>query len=473
MVGFFGNILVVDDDEIIRLLFQKKLEEVGFDVYQAGTGAELVAALKMRSYDAILLDLCLGKEDAFDYLPIIVREHPHSAIIMMSAFGSIALAVSAMEQGAATFCAKSKDINEIVSEVTKRCRPKVVLNTVEMDPKSYGFIAESAIARQLWTKIIRIASVGTTVLLQGESGTGKEVIARSLHGLSDRKDGPFVAINCAAIPEQLLEAELFGYRKGAFTDAKLDHKGLFERCYGGTLLLDEIGDLPQKLQVKLLRVLQEQEVSPIGSSRPVKIDVRIIAATHKNLKSLTAVGEFREDLYYRIAVISLEVAPLRARIDDIIPLASHFIREFSARFGRDIRMPSVELLTRLKAYTWPGNIRELRNAIERGVVLSLDGKLALGDVLPETNDLINESAVTKDPLRFDEAKRDFERRYLRNLLTATKGNISEISRISGRYRTDVYRLLARHGIVPENYRDDNTDESAVDCGAHRENSIPV
>lgn len=304
-------------------------------------------------------------------------------------------------------------------------------------------------------------------MIQGESGTGKEVVARVIHECSGRSEERFEAINCAAIPENLLESELFGHVKGAFTDAKSDRKGIFEICSKGTLLLDEIGDMPLSLQSKLLRVLEEKEVVPLGASKPIQVSTRVIAATHRDLIEEIDAGNFREDLYFRLSIVPLQIPPLRRRKEDILILANAFVEEFNERFKKTIQLPKNDVAQRLIHYDWPGNIRELRNCIERAVVLSPDSELHLEDLFSHLYQAGREKKVVAAQgtpldqnlldskifeLPLTEAKQAFEKVYIEMLLEKTGGNISEVARICGRYRADIYRLFDKYGIDPNHFR---------------------
>lgn len=295
--------------------------------------------------------------------------------------------------------------------------------------------------------------VDSTVLVLGESGTGKELVARALHQLSKRSSNRFEAVNCAAIPENLLEAELFGCKKGAFTDAKADRKGLFEICNDGTLFLDEIGEMPVHLQSKILRALQEKEVTPLGASKSIKIKTRVVAATNQNLDRLVREGKFRKDLFYRLSVLQIMVPPLRDRNEDIELLAAYFTDRLAKQFDKKIEPLSSELTVRLSSYEWPGNVRELYNSLERAVVLSSDGRLSTGDIfshLESNDDYTSIGSGEFKPLQ--EAKEDFERHYLEKLLDSTGGNVSQASKIAGRMRTDMYRLFSKHNIDPNSFK---------------------
>lgn len=456
MADFYGKILVVDDDVTLRKLLEATLEASGFQCDSVADLAAMRKAIRERSYDAILLDLILGDEDGLSAIPFLVSEAPHAKIVMMSAHGTIEIAVSAMEQGATAFISKSKDPDNIIAELKRRLakRPGAQNNG---NGASFGIIGTSPAIREVVARINQIKDVDTNVLITGETGTGKELVARAIHQASLRHGKRFEAINCGAIPGTLLESELFGHKKGAFTDAKSDRKGIFEICSNGTLLLDEIGEMPNELQVKLLRVIQEKKVTPVGSTESVYVDSRIISATHQNLADAIHHGSFREDLYYRLAVITINIPPLRERVSDIPLLIAHFLDLFNEKFNKSVAPPGRDLEARLTSYQWPGNIRELKNAVERGVVLAVDGKLNIDDMLmPVLTEGGSSSTEETDPAFIEktlsEAKQDFERRYLQQLLEATRGNISEMARISGRYRTDIYRLLSKHGVEWEDFR---------------------
>lgn len=457
-----GQILIVEDDDVARELLDATLSQAGFSVTTARDIDSLVTALGQKTFDALLLDLFLGDEDALGILPFVVRNYPYTKIIMMSAQGTVELAVAALQQGASTFITKSKNPQDILKELTERLkRPALAPASPTFKLGEHGIIGESPAILRIQKQIELIKDVDSTVLIVGESGTGKEVVARAIHSASNRAQRRFEAINCGAIPASLLESELFGHKRGAFTDAKADRKGIFQITQGGSLLLDEIGEMPLELQVKLLRVLQEREITPLGSGQAVPIDVRVIAATNRNPLEEARGGTFREDLYYRLAVITIELPSLRERKSDIPLLVKHFLEKINQRFSKEVSPPSASLEARLMAYDWPGNIRELQNAVERGVILSVDGKLHLEDMFQSLDHratrMVQQAAQTSpsdDALTksLSDAKQDFERAYLRQLLEMTRGNIAEVARISDRYRADVYRLLSKHGLEWEEFR---------------------
>jgi DNA-binding NtrC family response regulator len=456
------QLLVVDDDITTGELLQAAFEERGFRVSRATDLTSMRARLRERSFDCVLLDLFLGSEMGLEALPELVREYPYTKVFVMSASGTVQLAVDALEKGASTFLCKSKDPRELVPVVVEKLAAVSPAGSVSGSQvtEAAGLVGRSGAMRELAEKVQRFASIDSTVVVTGESGTGKELVARAIHRLSPRANGRFEAVNCGAIPENLLESELFGHRRGAFTDAKTDRKGLFEICDGGTLFLDEIGEMPLSLQVKLLRVLQEFEVMPLGAGSPVRVNTRVICATNRNLAREVEQGRFRADLYYRISVLHVHLPPLRERASDIPLLVESFLEKFNRRFHRDIAPPSRELMARLETYSWPGNIRELQNAVERAVVLSTDGQLHLEHMFDPSTRTDEDptanagedrtSALWSSPL--SEAKRHFEKAYLEHLLEVTGGNVSEVARLSGRYRTDIHRLLSKYGVESSTYR---------------------
>ncbi len=463
--NYKGQVLIVDDDAIMLELLEANLEEAGFRVSTAKNLTEFRQKTHERTFDFVLLDLFLNDESGVEAIPFLVRESPYTKVIMMSANGTVELAVDALEKGASSFIAKSKDPKELVNALLEKLgASKGKAKRKEIDGASLGIIGGSAPIKQVFDRIHQVKDVDSTVLINGESGTGKELVARAIHQSSARANERFEAVNCGAIAENLLESELFGHKRGAFTDAKMDRKGLFEVCDGGTLFLDEIGEMPLNLQVKLLRVLQEREVMPVGSSTTIKVNTRVVAATNKNLADEVKKGNFRTDLYYRLNVLQILLPPLRERTEDIPLLLRFFLERFNNRFSKSVQPPSKELESRLVSYPWPGNIRELQNAVERGVVLAENGILSLDVMLdrplneqttdtPAAQPGVNDDAIWMTPL--SEAKKNFEKTYLQHLLEITKGNISELSRISGRYRADVYRLMSKYGVEWEEFRKDN------------------
>jgi two-component system response regulator GlrR len=473
MNDYKGRLLIVDDDEQTCAFWKLALSQAGFIVDVAHNLDEMREIVLRYTIDVVLLDMNLKNENGLDGIPFLVSRTPYSKVFMLTAHASIESAVSALQDGATGYITKDTDPGVIAEMICKHLQTQkrdVIDPTVE-EFAQFGFIGKSKAFQDLCVRLKQLKDVDSTILLLGESGTGKEVIARVLHKISNRASERFEAINCAAIPENLLESELFGHKRGAFTDAKVDRKGIFELCSKGTLLLDEIGDMPLSLQAKLLRVLQEKVVVPIGSSLPIKIDTRVIAATHRDLVEEIESGRFREDLYYRLSVVPLYVPPLRHRKEDIPLLVESFITEFNSRFGRNINKPAESVMKRLVAYDWPGNIRELRNAIERAVVLTQDDHLRIEDLFHHLHSSHRnaEPSVSVDPnkganqlpsgisrelfkLPLTEAKQVFEKIYLETQLCETHGNISETSKRAGRYRADIYRLLERYDLQIDSFR---------------------
>jgi two-component system, NtrC family, response regulator GlrR len=464
---YLGRLLIVDDDHATQEFWKLALSQEGFRVDAVSSLAEMKEIVKRYSIDVILLDLQLDDENGLDGLPFLIAESPFSKIFVLTAHASVETAVTAMSNGATGYITKGTDPRTIAQKIRDHMDEKALEESAFTitDFENAGLIGQSRSFKDLCAQIGQLRDVDSTILITGESGTGKEVVARTLHNLSKRATKRFEAINCAAIPENLLESELFGHKKGAFTDAKMDRKGIFELCSGGTLLLDEIGDMPVSLQTKLLRVLQERVVTPVGCTQPIKIDTRVIAATHRDLSEEIQNGRFREDLYYRLSVVPIHIPPLRQRKEDIPLLAEAFVKEFSSRFNRPVQTPGPDIMKRLLSYDWRGNVRELRNAIERAVVLSRDGTLRIEDIFQHihqmgsistqnhSSDLASEvisEEIYDQPLT--DAKQAFEKNYIARLLRKTKGNITEASKICGRYRADVYKLLEKYELELDNFR---------------------
>lgn len=443
-----GRILIVDDDANVRFLFHKKLTLQGYKVEEAESIEQVLVLLNKRYFDAVLLDNYLGDERAIDSIAAMIKLSPTSHIIMLTAHGSIDSVVHAMSAGASAFLVKSDPPDTNISKLCQILDTRSFLLGESEPYRKLGIIGCSEIMSRIFAKISKVGPTDVTVLISGESGTGKELIARAIHETSPRFDtGPFIGINCGAITETLLEAELFGSKKGAYTGSSRDRKGYFETCHDGTLFLDEIGEMSQALQVKFLRVLQEREITPIGSCQPIKVNTRVIAATNCNLMRDIKNGRFREDLFYRLSVVTVELPPLRERTQDIPALIQHFVDKANLKFGKTVRYPSNQLLAKLRLYHWPGNVRELHNAVERAVLMAEDEAMDIEDLIPiRMSDVVHVEAhhETVYPLEYCEARQVFERKYIDQLLTATKGNIAEAARLSGQYRPAIYRLLKKY-----------------------------
>ena len=381
------SILLIDDDDSIRRVVEYNLREEGYDVTTAPSGTEGLRLFQDCPVDLVLTDIRMPEMDGLDLLARIKAMQPDLPVVLLTAHGTISSAVEAMKLGAFDYLTKPFDRDRLRATVRKALDMAALatenrqLRQVVADRFSFAnMIAGSRAMRAVADTAGRVAQTETTVLLDGESGTGKELLAKAIHFHSSRSRGPFVTINCGAIPEQLLESELFGHRRGSFTGAVADKKGKFEVADRGTIFLDEIGELPLMLQVKILRVLQEREIDKVGDTRPVKVDVRVIAATNRDLEKMIADGTFRDDLYYRLAVVSIRMPPLRERADDIPLLVDHFLDKHAERLGKP--RPAVEkgVYAAFNRYAWPGNIRELENVIERALVLDRDGVLGMDDL---------------------------------------------------------------------------------------------
>ena len=380
------RILVVDDEENMRFVLQKVLTGEGYLVSLAADGREALELLDRETVDIILSDVRMPVMDGLTFLAELRARAIRVPVIVLSAYGTVDSAMEAIQAGAFDYVFKPFQPDEILLALKKAeeheqlKNENLALRRAATEKPVTGIVARSRIMADLLTLVDRVARVKSPVLLTGESGTGKELVARAIHDAGDRKDQPFIPVNCGAIPDKLLESELFGHVRGAFTDAVRDRPGLFREANGGTLFLDEVGELPLSLQVKLLRALQEEEVRPVGGAGTIKIEVRIVAATARNMVAEVGNGRFREDLYYRLNVLPLHIPPLRDRPEDIPPLLNHFLVAFSARMGRERPELTPRLLEALVNYHWPGNVRELENLVERLLVLSPKMRLGLDDL---------------------------------------------------------------------------------------------
>jgi DNA-binding NtrC family response regulator len=454
-----GTVLVVDDEEGVRASVRAILEET-CDVLEAGNGAQALEVLKTHEVDLVMLDQRMPGEAGIDVLPRIKAADPSTVVVIATAVRELRTAVEALKRGAYDYLTKPFDVDDILMlaqrALDKRALEREVLYLRSAlaggapDPGAGSF--ERMVGRhpemaRIYQLITQIASTPTTVLITGESGTGKELVARAIHARSERRGQPFVAVNVAAIPEALVESELFGHEKGAFTGAHAKKLGRFELAHGGTVFLDEIGTLRLDLQAKLLRVLQEREIERLGGVRPVPVDVRILAATNVNLRSAVRERTFREDLYYRLNVVPIHVPPLRERREDIPALVEHFVRKIARECNRDVRGVSAGALEVLTRYDWPGNVRELENVLHRAVVLARSPVIHLQDVpldvaMPETGSRLGED--TSPPLR--EAMEQFERQYILRVLEGTGWNVSRAARRLGVHRNTVLTKLSGWGI---------------------------
>jgi two-component system response regulator GlrR len=446
------QILLVDDDAGLRELITLRLESNGFKVDAVDSGEAALGQLAVSRPDAVLTDMQMSGMDGMALFDAIHARDPSLPVIVLTAHGTIPDAVAATQRGLFGYLTKPYDAPTLIDLLKRATRlagssPDAIDNSwrseiVTASPVMDILLAEARLAAQS----------DAALLIQGESGTGKELLAREIHRASPRHAQPFVAINCGAIPPDLLESELFGHVKGAFTGAGRDHPGLFLSAQGGTVFLDEIGDMPPALQVKLLRVLQECEVRPVGSTETHAVDVRILSATHRNLEETISAGGFREDLYYRLNVVNLMLSPLRERREDIPLLAQHFLGMLTEKYQRRIHGIAPDALEMLSAADWPGNIRQLRNVLEQCCALCTTA------TIPAT--LVSRALRDRpaEIMMLAEARSAFERDYLITLLKLTHGQVSEVARLAGRNRTEVYRLLQRHSLTPALFKD--RDETA-------------
>src|SRR5262252_9088777 len=409
------TILLVDDDPALLRLLSIRLTAAGYDVMTADNGAQALAQLAVHYPHLVITDLQMDGMDGMALFDTMHRSHPTLPVIILTAHGTIPEAVAATQRGVFGFLTKPFDGKDLLMQDALR-------------------------------QVRLVAESDASVLIYGESGTGKELIAQAIHKSSRRRAHAFVPVNCGAIPETLLESELFGYAKGAFTGATQDHAGLFQAAHQGTLFLDEIGDMPLSLQVKLLRVLQEKQVRPVGTTKSVSIDVRIISATHRSLEAEMPEGNFREDLYYRLKVVSLQLPNLAAHREDIPLLATHFLERCAANSQKHVTGFAPEALEVLIQAPWPGNVRQLLNVVEQAVILSTT------PIIPASlvQQALSNTPGTLPPL--DDAKHLFEQEYLVRLLKITHGNVSQAARLAGRNRTEFYRLLERHHLDPVQFR---------------------
>jgi two-component system response regulator GlrR len=430
-----------------------RLESSNYEVTTANHEDEALALSAGQTFDLAILDLQLVRTDGIKLMEELHGRIPGMPVIILTAHGTIESAVEAMKRGAFTYLTKPFDARELILHVEHALENGRLASEITrlkgMLTERYDFgniVTRSERMKTVLVAVERVAVTDSTIFVRGESGTGKELIARAIHLASNRKDKPFVAINCAALPETLLESELFGHEKGAFTGAIRNSKGLFAQAHEGTIFLDEIGDMPLSIQAKFLRVLQERQFYPVGSERPLEVDVRVIVATNQNIEELVKQGRFREDLYYRIHVIPVALPPLRERKEDIPLLVDHFLKKFCGQMGKKINGLTPQAMQRMMLHDWPGNIRELENTIEYAVAMSSRDVIAEDMILPTTN-------VPEEPIRpLKEAREAFEKSYLTRLLELTKGNVSSASTMAGKYRADFYNLLKKYVINPSEFK---------------------
>jgi two-component system response regulator GlrR len=440
-----GRILLVDDDPGLLRLLSIRLNAEGYDIVAVESASEALAALPRFRPDLVITDLRMEHMDGIGLLNEIQRQRPGLCVLLLTAHGTIPDAVEATQSGAFGFLTKPIDKEQLLDYVQRAMKISGLTKTV--DEWNTDIVTRSPVMEACLQQARMVADTDTRVLLTGESGTGKELLAKAIHRASARRDKAFVAINCSAMPENLLESELFGHEKGAFTGAHRSHKGLFQAADGGTLLLDEIGDMPMRLQIKLLRVLQEAQVRPVGSTEALPVDTRVISATHQNLGDLMMARTFREDLYYRLNVVNIQLPPLRNRREDIPLLVEHFLVEIADETGQERKVYAPEAVECLVAADWPGNVRQLYNVVRQNVALS-PARIISAE---QARSSLGEQTTSSLP-SFSEAREEFTRNYLSQLLQITGGNVSQASRLAKRNRTDFYKLLGRHQLNPDHFK---------------------
>ena len=439
-----GRVLLVDDDPGLLRLLSIRLRAEQYEVEAVESAKEALAALPRFRPDLVITDLRMQAMDGIGLLKEIQRQRPGLCVLLLTAHGTIPDAVEATQSGAFGFLTKPVDKQQLLEYVERAMKVSGLSKTDE--EWSSEILTRSPALEACLQQAKMVAATDTRVLITGESGTGKELLARAIHRASSRRDQPFVAINCSAMAENLLESELFGHEKGAFTGATRSHKGLFQAAHGGTLLLDEIGDMPMRLQVKLLRVLEERQVRPVGSTEAIAVDTRVISATHQNLTDLMSKGAFREDLYYRLNVVHIRLPALRERREDVPLLVEHFLEQVAAETGTQRKVYAPEAVELLVASNWPGNIRQLYNVVRQNVALS-PTRIISGE---QVRSALGEQANSLPS--FSEARDEFTRNYLSQLLQITGGNVSQAARLAKRNRTDFYKLLGRHQLNPEQFK---------------------
>ena len=457
------HILITDDDAVSCRLFAKVLEGEGYQVDWVQTGEAALTQLRQQSYDLLVVDLRMPGMTGLEVTRTVHREYPLLPVVVMTAFGSMETAIEAIREGAFDYISKPMNLEELKNVLARALAQKERRSREEEDGEGkededsepFGaVIGRSAAMVEVYKTVARVAPTKSTVLILGESGTGKELIARALHQHSPRARRPFVAVDCGVLTETLLESELFGHVRGAFTGAVSDKKGVFEEAQGGTCFLDEIGDISPTLQAKLLRVLQEHEIRRVGGKEWVKVDVRVVAATNRNLADLVKKHAFRHDLYYRLNVITLRLPPLRERGEDVPALAHYFLKRYSQENEKEVTAISHEALDLLRAYSWPGNIRELENAIEQAVALARQPILTPEDLPAEVREGVapdwSQDLLQEEQSFFagNPTLEEVDKRYVHHVLSRTQGNISRAAKMLDVDRRSLYRMLERFKIAP-------------------------
>ncbi len=463
------NILIVDDDPAMAKVFEKIAREEGWSYVTAHNGNDAIEHLNKESVEVAMVDIALPGYNGMQILEYITQNKIQTEVLIMTGVGSVEMAVQAIKMGAFDYFTKPfSDINKITHAIKMAMEHRRLLQKLHHMERSSsegepfeGMIGKSRKMIEVFDLIDNVATTNSTVLILGESGTGKELVAQALHNRSRRSDRPFVVINCSAVPEGLLESELFGHRKGSFTGAIADKKGLFEEADGGTIFLDEVGDIPPAIQVKLLRVLQEGEIRSVGENESRRVDVRIVAATNRNLSEMVAEGKFREDLFYRLNVITIDLPPLRERMEDVPPLAYHFLQKYSKKAGKELTGFSVDAMTAMQRYKWVGNVRELENIVERASVLTSTGVINARDLPPRVlgdSFYLTQEDIPADLWQFsyqdakERAFMAFNKAYLTGLLRQSKGNVSYAAAKAGMDRSNFKKILKKTNINLEEFK---------------------
>ncbi len=447
------RILVVDDDRNLLELIKIRLESAQYEVDSAMNEDDAVEKARNQVFDIAIIDLHLINKSGITLMEEIHAINPEMPVIILTAYGTIESAVESMKKGAYSYLTKPFDARELLLQIEKALEKQKLSTEISrlkgLLTDKYDFsniVARSEKMQRVLEQVLRIAKTESTIYIHGDSGTGKELVAKAVHLISERSDKAFVDINCAAIPESLLESELFGHEKGAFTGAVRTRGGLFTQANGGTIFLDEIGDMPLSIQAKLLRVLQERRFYPVGGKEPVEVDVRVIVATNKDLEEEVKKGRFREDLFYRIHVIPIYLPSLSDRKEDIPPLVDHFLKIFTKDMNKKIKGLTPQAMQILMMKDWPGNVRQLQNTIEYAVAMAQEDYI--------TEDLLqHQKEISPEKLRpLKEAKANFEKSYIIHLLETTQGNVSQAAKMAGKYRADFYNLLKKYNLKPIDFK---------------------
>jgi len=459
-----GKILIVDDDVNLLEVLKLRLQFHGYETNVAESPKEALRKIGRESFDLMVVDLMLPEMNGIELMEQIFSEIGFQLpVIILTAYGTINLAVEAIQKGAYSFLTKPFEHHDLILHIEKALEKNRLSSQIEnlqkiLSERATGLnlVGKSQSFQRVLREAMGVANTDSTVLLTGETGTGKELIAQTIHNLSDRFKNPFVPINCGAIPETLLESELFGHSKGAFTGAHRKKVGLFARANGGTIFLDEIGEAPQSVQVKLLRAIETKEVIPLGTTIPQKVDVRVITATNKDLMKEVEEGNFRKDLYFRINVIPIHLPPLRERVEDIPLLVQYFLTKFQGDGSSGLKGILPSTMSMMLEYDWPGNIRELENRIERALIFSKGSSIAPADMFPEKFETSGQEEEVDEEFDtitdYSTAKASFEKRYIISLMHKCKGNISQVARIAGRHRPEIYKMIRKYKINPRDFK---------------------